>query len=287
MQAAVPSVRFRAPDPALRPYITAYYYVEVPAGQAVEDLLHPEWANIRFALSGHWSMRLDGRVYDPAPAAALFGPSSITGTVRGESGLVLGVGLLPLGWARFMRAPAADYTDRVVELEAVMGPAAVELQQRLAEAPDDDAHVTVLDETFLGLTAAADELDDTLLSAHDLLIDPETASVEELASRLGVSARHLTRLSHRMFGFAPKRLLQRQRFLRTLEALRGSPGARWAALIDERYYDQSHFVRDFHRFMGMSPSAYFALPHPLLGPAARARMEALGASLQGLHAARA
>ena len=45
-------MRFRLPDPALQRFITAYYFVEVPAGPAgaVEDLLHPEWANIRFVL---------------------------------------------------------------------------------------------------------------------------------------------------------------------------------------------------------------------------------------------
>lgn len=285
MQADGPTVRFRAPAPELRRYITAYYYVDVPAGQTVEDLLHPEWANIRFALSGRWSMQLDGQTYDPAPAAALFGPSSVTGVVRGQSGVVLGVGLLPLGWARFIHAPAADYADRVVELSELLGPLAGDLDVRLRAAPDEDAHAAILDDAFLGLAASGGDPDATVLRAHDLLIDPETGSVEDLAARLGVSARHLSRLSRRMFGFAPKLLLQRQRFLRTLEALRTHPSEAWAGLIDQRYYDQSHFVRDFHRFMGLSPTAYFALPHPLLGPAARARMSALGASLQGLHAA--
>lgn len=285
MQSAVPSVRFHAPAPHLRRYITAYYYVDVPLGQAVEDLLHPEWANIRFALSGRWSMRLGGRTYDPAPGAALFGPSSITGVVRGEAGVVLGVGLLPLGWARFLRASAADYADGVVELSACLGDLAHSLHDSLSRAADDATQVAILDEAFSGLAASEGDVDATLLRAHDLLIDPETSSVEELAARLGVSSRHLSRLSQRMFGFAPKLLLQRQRFLRTLEALRAHPSEGWAGLIDHRYYDQSHFVRDFHRFMGMSPSAYFMLPHPLLGPAARARMSALGATLQGLHAA--
>ncbi|WP_312163488.1 helix-turn-helix domain-containing protein [Phenylobacterium sp.] len=288
MQAAAgPSVRFHAPAPGLRRYITAYYYVDVPPGQAVEDLLHPEWANIRFTLSGHWSMRLAGRTYDPAPKAALFGPSSTTGVVRGEAGVVLGVGLLPLGWARFLRASAADCADQVVELSEFLGPLAQGLHERLGEAAGDAAQVAILDQAFTGLAASKGDFDATLLRAHDLLIDPETGSVEDLAARLGMSSRHLSRLSQRMFGFAPKLLLQRQRFLRTLEALRVHPSEGWAGLIDQRYYDQSHFVRDFHRFMGMSPSAYFALPHPLLGPAARARMSALGASLQGLHGARA
>ena len=284
-----PSVRFRLPDPALKRFITAYYFVEVPAGPAgaVEDLLHPEWANIRFVLNGHWSMRLDGLVYDPAPPAALFGPTSVTGTVRGQAGTVLGIGLLPLGWAQFFKAPAAEYADRVAPLAQVLGDRAQETHEALLSAGDDDARVAILDALFTAMASAGGAPDAILVRAHDLLVDPTMGSVDALAQALGVSSRHLARLSLRKFGFAPKLLLRRQRFLRTLQELRDHPGEGWASLIDAWYYDQSHFVRDFHRFMGMSPSAYFALPHRLLGPAARARMAALGASLQGLHAAQA
>lgn len=59
----------------------------------------------------------------------------------------------------------------------------------------------------------------------------------------------------------------------------------WVKLLDDTYYDQSHFVRDFHRFMGMAPSDYFALPRILLDPAARLRQQAIGQTLQGLHPA--
>jgi AraC-like DNA-binding protein len=289
LETSTPSVRFRLPDPALRRFITAYYFVEVPAGGAgiVEDLLHPEWANIRFVLDGQWAMRLDGRVYDPAPPAALFGPTSVTGTVRGQAGTVLGVGLLPLGWAQFFKLSAAEFADRVTPLSNVLGERAPTIHAALLAAGDDDGQVAILDELFTAMANAGGSPDAVLVRAHDLLVDPAIGSVEVLAQALGVSSRHLARLSLRKFGFAPKLLLRRQRFLRTLQELRDHPGEGWASLIDAWYYDQSHFVRDFHRFMGMSPSAYFALPHRLLGPAARARMAALGSSLQGLHTAQA
>lgn len=281
-----PSVRFRLPAEGLRRFITAYYYVDVPAGQTVEDLLHPEWANIRFALSGHWSMQLNGRRYDPAPPAALFGPTGVTGVVQGRAGTVLGVGLLPLGWAQFVGASAADFADRVWPLGDALGERADQIFAALAAAEGDDAQVALLDEFFTDLAAAGGPPDELIVRIHDLLIDPAIGSVDALASALSISPRHLARLSLRQFGFPPKLLLRRQRFLRTLQELRTHPGEGWAGLIDTWYYDQSHFVRDFHRFMGMSPSAYFALPHQLLGPAGRARMSALGASLQGLHAAK-
>ena len=49
-------------------------------------------------------------------------------------------------------------------------------------------------------------------------------------------------------------------------------------------------MRDLQRFMGqrfigMSPTQYFALPRLLLDPAARLRQTQIGESLQGLHPA--
>jgi len=53
--------------------------------------------------------------------------------------------------------------------------------------------------------------------------------------------------------------------------------------MDAQYHDQAHFNRDFHDFMGMSPSNYLALPRPISRAAVRARAEALGQPLQVLQ----
>ncbi|NQE62098.1 helix-turn-helix domain-containing protein [Caulobacter sp. RHG1] len=278
-----PSVRFLLPAASLRRFITAYYWVDVPAPCGpVEDLLHPEWANIRFTLSGRWSTRIGGVEYDPAPAAAVFGPTSKAGIVRGQAGTVLGVGLLPLGWARFGGGAASRLADRVAPLDALLGPRAGETLDALRQARDDRAQADVLDALFTSLDDAGPALEPILLNAHQRLLTLDT--VEAMAAALDISTRHLTRLSLRMFGFTPKLLIRRQRFLRTLQTLRERPDAPLGELIDEGYFDQSHFVRDFKLFMGMSPSRYFALPHAMLGPAARERLAALGAAYQGLHA---
>jgi len=280
-----PSVRFLLPAPSLRRFITAYYWVDIPQSCGpVEDLLHPEWANIRFTLAGDWSTRIGGVEYDPAPAAALFGATSKAGIVRGRAGTVLGVGLLPLGWARFVGVGANALADKVTPLQAVLGERADQTLDRLRQAADDRAQAEVLDALFTTLDASGPALEPLLLKAHERLLDPTLDTVEAMAAGLEVSPRHVTRLSLRMFGFTPKLLIRRQRFLRTLQALRERPDTPLGELIDDGYFDQSHFVRDFKLFMGMSPSRYFALPHAMLGPAARERLAALGAAYQGLHA---
>ena len=98
-----------------------------------------------------------------------------------------------------------------------------------------------------------------------------------------MSVRSLERVSKRAFGFTPQLLLRRQRFLRSLAQFMLDPSLKWLSTLDYQYHDQAHFVRDFKRFMGVSPSVYAKFDKPLLIAAARARMEIAGEAVQGLH----
>ena len=61
------------------------------------------------------------------------------------------------------------------------------------------------------------------------------------------------------------------------------PSLTWIRTLDFHYVDQAHFVRDFRRFMGMSPRRYGTLDHPVLRAAAQGRTVAAGAAVQVLH----
>ena len=115
------------------------------------------------------------------------------------------------------------------------------------------------------------------------LADPRFGTVAELAEELGMSTRTMERFSSRVFGFAPQLLLRRQRFMRSLAKFMLDPSLRWIDTLDSHYHDQAHFVRDFKRFMTMSPSAYAKRPHPVLIAAAHARMAVAGQASQVLH----
>jgi len=104
-----------------------------------------------------------------------------------------------------------------------------------------------------------------------------------MAEAAGLPAHTLERLCRRHFGFAPSLLLRRQRFMRSLAQYMIDPSLKWIGAIDGHYHDQAQFVRDFHRFMGMSPREYAARPHPVLSAVMRARQAAAGAAVQALH----
>ncbi len=284
------AVRFFMPSPDLAPYISTFYLTEVqcPDGSTIEDYLHPEWGNVRFSRNDAWQAAVGPEPLRTAPQLIVSGPSSqasrfVTGAAR-----IWGIGILPLGWSRLFNAPASDLADRfcaatdhpdfgaLIPLgDSIFGGSA----NPAAEAARIDTFVRNL---LKNCPPREDEV--KIRAAHAALIDPGVSTVSELSDRIGISARSLERLSQRVFGFPPKLLLRRQRFLRSLAQFMVDPSLKWVTTLDCQYVDQAHFVRDFKRFMGMSPSAYAALDHPVLRAAARARLAAAGEAVQALHA---
>jgi len=285
------AVRFFMPSPALQPYISTYYLTEVSVaeGEQVSDWLHPEWANLRFSRNDTCEAAIGDGPLQRAPHFIATGPTSqaaqfVTGPMRSW-----GVGLLPLGWARLVDAPASAYADRSADggADPVFADFAPLLDEIFQGSPDPAAEAARIDAFLLNLLSRRPPGDDEprIRAAHGALVDAEMAAVADLAERLATSSRSLERLSLKAFGFSPKLLLRRQRFLRSLAQFMLDPSLTWISTLDWHYVDQAHFVRDFRRFMGMSPSAYAALEHPVLRAAARARAATAGAAVQALHPA--
>ena len=284
------AVHFFMPSAALAPYVSTYYLTEIKLapGDAVEDWLLPEWANLRFSSGGDWSSGLGDGPLEPMPRAILTGPTCQAQHFRlGGGARAWGVGLLPLGWLRLIGVPASGYIDRTVDLasEPCCVPLAGLPAAVLRGEPNPGEEAARIDAYLLDLLGRTAPHPDEhrIRTAHTALIDEGVASVAELAGRLGISSRSLERLSLRAFGFSPKLLLRRQRFLRSLAQFMLDPSLTWIRTLDFHYVDQAHFVRDFRRFMGMSPRRYATLDHPVLRAAAQGRTAAAGAAVQALH----
>jgi AraC-like DNA-binding protein len=280
------ATRFFPLSPALRPYVSTIYLSEVavPDGSRVEDYLHPEWANLRFVEGDRPLAAIGNSPVVETPRFVATGPTSTATYFAARNMRAWGIGILPMGWAKFIPLPAEDLADRLAD--GVTHPAFAPfapLLGALRQVNDVDAAAALIDAHVCALLADAPPDDPSILAAHRALVDDEVTSVADLSAKLSLSERSIERLSHRAFGFSPKLLLLRQRFLRSLARFMLDPSMAWIDTMDHHYYDQAQFTRDFQRFMGMSPRDYAARPKPILGAAAFARAAAAGAAVQGLH----
>ena len=84
--------------------------------------------------------------------------------------------------------------------------------------------------------------------------------IEPLARELGWSRRQLERQFLEQIGVSPKNLASVFRFHAAYRRLRLANNRRYGSIVFDHYYDQSHFLRDFKRFTGLTPSIYAATP---------------------------
>lgn len=278
-------VRFFPPPPELEGCFSTFYRATftMPGGERVRDHLQPEWANLRFFSGDAPDAKIVGGQALSRARFTATGPSALPTEFHLGTTRMWGVGLFPLGWVKFINASAEDMANTLVDGEGHDAYANfAHLPDTLfGEEPDDDAEYQRIIDCFLALNKPHPD-EDRIMAVHAALVDPNLSNVSELAERSGLSQRTLERLCQRAFGFSPKRLLRRQRVMRSLAAFMLAQGRNWSASIDDHYHDQAHFVRDFRSFMTMSPREYAALDHPILTAFMPERVRIWGSPAQTL-----
>lgn len=264
---AIADVHFAPSAEPLRAFIPAYWDVTVEGDGCVEDLLRPEWTNIRIIRSGEWSFGPSLTHLEPLESdTVVHGVATKVQWVRGTAGSVFCIPVYPMGWHRLLGATASKYANAVRPLADILGSAGEELARAVRDADTLEARAAAADSFFLDRLRKSRRTDASkIIAAISLAIsDPECRTVAELADRCGMTQATLARMTRTHFGFSPKRLMRRERFLRMLHSMQGMSVGEWPNFLDPQYTDQSHMIRDFQHFIGMAPTRYFSMDRPLL-----------------------
>lgn len=280
------SARFHEVPGDLAPFFTTFCFgtVELDGTALVEDALHPEWGTLRFFPDAPPMIRIDDHASLFGARFIASGPTSQKIDYAMPASRFWGLGLLPQGWTTFVGTPASEMANRLVdgqrdETFAAFAPLADCL---LDPQMDEQAQLAALIQFFRDQAPRHGRHDRRIARIHQCLLQPDLPNVAAMADFCGIGGRTLERLCRKAFGFPPKLLLRRQRFMRSLSQYMLDPEASWSASIDALYYDQSHFVRDSHRFLGMTPGEYAALDHPILEGFMRDRARDRGSPVQTL-----
>jgi AraC-like DNA-binding protein len=190
-------------------------------------------------------------------AIAGVGSERFTYTYSGR-GRVFGVKFRPGAFRPFYGRPVSELTDQTVPLATMWGPAAAALGADLERAPDLSSLTTVAERHLRARWPAPDpEVAVVGQIVRALLHDRSVTRVEEVSARFGIRPRTLQRLFQRYVGVSPKWVLRRYRLHEAAARLAEGTDTSWADVAAELgYFDQSHFIRDFTREIGMTPVAY-------------------------------
>jgi AraC-like DNA-binding protein len=171
---------------------------------------------------------------------------------------VWGIRLHPWAAAAVAGVPASELTDRVEDAEAVCPRLVKALTRALTDVIDDQQRcVLALDSILTRHLMRAAPIDPLVMATGRLLLR-EPRRIADVARRMGVSPRHLTRSFRDAVGLTPKLFARISRFQRVAALLDDDgPGSDVLAGVALAcgYYDQSHLVRDVRAFAGGTPVA--------------------------------
>jgi AraC-like DNA-binding protein len=209
------------------------------------------------------------RIYDPAcperygrfPGAMVSGAySSIFVIDTLEHASVIGAHFKPGGAFPFLDMPAGELADLHVDLETLWGRGiAIALRERLCAAPTPEQRFSILERALLSHLFRPLQHHHAVSTALHAFISSNDGNwmLGPLARRIGISQRRFIQVFSDEVGITPKLFCRIQRFHLALSALQGSGSVNWARIAAESgYFDQSHLIKDFVAFSGLTPADY-------------------------------
>jgi len=257
--------KFHKPKPPLSNFVDSFWLYEGPgATQQTERILPTGTLELAINLRQNElrfydperpynRSRLSGAVVSGAHGSG-FAPESV------EEVIIIGVHFKPGGAFPFLGLPAGDLADTHADLEALWGPSASRLRERLREASTSAERFQLLQEALLSRLCPGVEKHYAVSTALDMFgKNHAKPTVREAAKYLGLSQRRFIQIFKDEVGMTPKLFSRIQRFQQTRTFIQQNPFPDWTTLaLDFGYFDQSHFIREFLEFSGLSPTDYIA-----------------------------
>lgn len=172
---------------------------------------------------------------------------------------LLGVRLRPGGAWPILALPLSEFTDRVVELDAVLGREIDRLREMLGEVESDERRFTLLESWLTARIQTRTAPTPAVQHALQLITRDPAVRIGNIPGRLGISHKHFLREFERCVGLTPKTFARLSTFQRVIGWIGQKQSVNWSdAVAFCGYYDQAHLIHEFRGFSGLTPTEYLA-----------------------------
>jgi Domain of unknown function (DUF6597) len=171
--------------------------------------------------------------------------------------ITIGIIFSPLGAYRIFQLRHSELKNKIFPLEDIFGKSARNIQELIANTELVSQKIQIIQSYLITLVSQ---------SEPDLILDYCLRQIEsskglitvaELEKKTGYSSRWLYEKFLEKVGLSPKTLSSVTRFIQFYEAGSKNPTADFFKNdIYNYFYDQAHFIKEFKRFTGFSPSKF-------------------------------
>jgi AraC-like DNA-binding protein len=170
---------------------------------------------------------------------------------------IFGVKFHPGAFHPFLRARVTSITNDSIPLHSLFHDVARTEEQVLGCATEADMADVASSFLVANLPPHDPNIETVRRIVSDISNDRRIMRIEQLAALSGIQERTLQRLFNRYVGAPMRWVIKRYRIYEAIEYLNAGKSVAWTRLAqDLGYFDQAHFINDFRKFVGCSPSAY-------------------------------
>lgn len=178
----------------------------------------------------------------------------------GANAGVIGIRFKAAGARALLGMSMVENTDTRLDLTQAWARDSESLLDEVHSATDVDERVRVVERFLIRRLAQSKLLPDAAIG-HCVDVLHAAAgriTIDDLAARCDLSARQLERRFLDEVGIPPRLLASIFRFRRVFDLLEEPQPGRWiGAALAAGYFDQAHMIRDFKRFAGQQPQAFY------------------------------
>lgn len=165
----------------------------------------------------------------------------------------------PNGFWPFATIPIKEMENTPVSIKKLYGDTGEELARKILDASTTSERIETAEQFLLGLLSDSKTADTVVHSVVETIFSANgQVSVKELSDKNHIHRRQLLRKFSSSTGLSPKQLSKMIRLQSTLKILLSKKQPKLTDLAYEgEYYDQSHFIKDFNEFTGLSPKEFY------------------------------
>ena len=164
----------------------------------------------------------------------------------------------PHGFLPFSTIPFKQILNKAIPIEQLFGEKGHQLGQRILFSKNHEERIQIMEAFLLDRLANTTVTDSIVASAiatfrdtHGILL------VQTYSHQIDVHRKQLTRKLSSNTGLTPKQLAKTLRIQSALNSLLKNQVSSLTDLAYENeYFDQSHFIKDFKAFTGITPKAF-------------------------------
>ncbi|GHN02176.1 hypothetical protein WSM22_36650 [Cytophagales bacterium WSM2-2] len=244
---------------SLRPYVKGYTVITVDQ-DIINEVFYPSgYVDFAVNISGGSAITIiNGRSID-MPNVEVLGhltmPTRLT-VARGMSVLIARI--YPYATQLFFPNPVSDFTNNSIDLSDIRKDDSNQFYEQLMQGRTIEEKVMALDDFLLDRLKQNEKL---LTKANFLAqmcnricAEGDAFDIRRLAENYGFSERYIQKLFNNVVGLSPREFFTVQRFNKSLELIRTSQAQLTSIAYDCGYYDQAHFIKEFRKFTGITPS---------------------------------